>query len=1434
MKVSIRNRVTDLGKRIAAVAICVAMVLSVIGPWKAKAASGVKRHIVLVLDTSGASNFYDSTQTTLLYSASSPMAEVKEAATKFVSSLSSSSDDVYISIISYGDSAVKVCDFTNDYATVRSKLQSLGSVGGRKNMTAALTLAKEQFDSVANEGSVTSLILVSPGMVDGGDYVTSGHWSTNDTGGRWQNSNTGVKIVYYSNAAYQRAEEIKAGGTKIYGIGMTKMMDQCPDSVKDVAQLFQNVLRDISSDGCYYPVYDVKDFVFTFGQMAQDIVSGKAGTFKYNSINGGDYTGNYYFEDDYFATSAKKYNPSLATMSLCLAMATFASSEHSRAQQFVNSKDLLLACGFEDIVPNDNFTETPNVDTMGVIIGRKDILTADGEFTLLALATRGAGYGNEWAGNFNVGLTGNHQGFTLAKNEALSHLNWYVDQFGSTFKGTVKIWLTGYSRAAATVNLLAGEISHDRKIGTNGQVSLTTDGIYAYCFETPRGLNTLVVPSATAMSYTNIHNIVNPNDFVPKVAMSEWRFTRYGVTEDVIPSMKTDAHYNNKAAKMMASYSAIGGDTINESIASVSDYENHQSEVFAGIVECAKQVFRAELSRTSGPRSREGWAIVQNAIDAFDDPNGERQKKLWHDWFSGAMTSKIDNSQLDFRDCPGYGMFSNAYDYLKGLAEMRRIQLNYYAGPTSNAVLTDKISKIDLFHVRSYSGDLTTIKGLYNLYDNYDNYTPDYSVKQGEALNNVLNRITHHLNGRSTYYDKIQEGVKAILREYYNSNGAFATVNFHDDDFDIKKALGGNWQILCLAASLAFGTDVSDNAETIYDNLLDYLNDFGLNTSQVLTSSEREKLKEGVAVIVEAVAESVKSKEISDQLLSLIFGYETIPMAHYPELCLAWLQSQDSNYAVGNKKNYVPNAYRTIYINCPVDVVVKDSQGVIVSAFKDDETQDTEGYVLSGVTADGAKRVYLPLNEGYTVTITAREDCTMSFSVNKADLDDVCEYIENYYDISMKKGEVVTVSLPQEFFVDDEGNVSVIEANNVLTTKNGTVEADVILRGDDAREALYTVDVANANEAGGICSGGGDYVLGAYAKVTAAEYEDCEFLGWYEDNELLSTEREYRFRVTGNRQLSAHFEGESQYGQNGVFTATLVAEEGGYVIPNTVIRALDGYPFEVTAVEGFGYEFDGWVADGNCTIVNPNELTTEVILIDENVTLTAKFKKASGDGPIGPDDPVDDTPAHIDGVVVTYRTDSTWTGGYNGSITITNNSGHDITDWAMAFDMNANIAGFWNAEITKAENGRYTVKNGGWNKKIAAGQTITVGFTVAGNTVMSPSNFCVYELKNQAGNAACNAEFKTTSTWNGGCVGEIIITNTSDSALKDWKVTFTCTGHVNSVWNGRILSQSGTTFVVGDDGSHAQIAPGASIRIGVNLNANGSDAYPKDFAVSGK
>lgn len=152
----------------------------------------------------------------------------------------------------------------------------------------------------------------------------------------------------------------------------------------------------------------------------------------------------------------------------------------------------------------------------------------DKEYTLIALALRGANYEVEWADNVSVLSTTEHQGFFVPAQKVKEGLLSYIKEYAAG--ENLKLWITGYSRAAAISNQLAGTLDRDLYDGPNrldlGATLAMTD-FYAYTFETPRPT---ALDVAKTTRWNNIHNIVNPIDLVPKVAPATWDFDRYGIT----------------------------------------------------------------------------------------------------------------------------------------------------------------------------------------------------------------------------------------------------------------------------------------------------------------------------------------------------------------------------------------------------------------------------------------------------------------------------------------------------------------------------------------------------------------------------------------------------------------------------------------------------------------------------------------------------------------------------------------------------------------------------------------------------------------------------------------------------------------------------------------------------------------------------------------
>lgn len=272
------------------------------------------------------------------------------------------------------------------------------------------------------------------------------------------------------------------------------------------------------------------------------------GTFTYGPHESdADLTDDFIYSDQYFSGSSYTANEHLATMSMQMAAASISSEDAYYPGKSQNVQALLSALGFQDIEVNRFYQEQMQQNTMGTAAAYKEL---GGNTVLLAIVPRSAGYEKEWGGNFNVG-TGNdavskryttdavdedgnafqgtdglHAGFQLARNIALEFTRDYVEKHSEVFAGkTVKVWTMGYSRGAATANLIGAALVDDAEKAIGRAVN--PENVYAYTFGTPL---TVCSKNAepTAEKYNGIHNYFADYDPVAMVPFAGWGFARYG------------------------------------------------------------------------------------------------------------------------------------------------------------------------------------------------------------------------------------------------------------------------------------------------------------------------------------------------------------------------------------------------------------------------------------------------------------------------------------------------------------------------------------------------------------------------------------------------------------------------------------------------------------------------------------------------------------------------------------------------------------------------------------------------------------------------------------------------------------------------------------------------------------------------------------------
>ncbi|MGW8357086.1 cellulose binding domain-containing protein [Streptomyces wedmorensis] len=103
-----------------------------------------------------------------------------------------------------------------------------------------------------------------------------------------------------------------------------------------------------------------------------------------------------------------------------------------------------------------------------------------------------------------------------------------------------------------------------------------------------------------------------------------------------------------------------------------------------------------------------------------------------------------------------------------------------------------------------------------------------------------------------------------------------------------------------------------------------------------------------------------------------------------------------------------------------------------------------------------------------------------------------------------------------------------------------------------------------------------------------------------------------------------------------------------------------------------------------------------------------------------------------------YTRTSSWTGGYTGQYVVTNETTGTQSDWTLEFDLPAGttIGSLWNGEHTVS--GRHvTVKPASWNRQLAPGQSVTVGFvTAASGEAGDPANCLINKAACSSGGPA--------------------------------------------------------------------------------------------------
>ena len=142
----------------------------------------------------------------------------------------------------------------------------------------------------------------------------------------------------------------------------------------------------------------------------------------------------------------------------------------------------------------------------------------------------------------------------------------------------------------------------------------------------------------------------------------------------------------------------------------------------------------------------------------------------------------------------------------------------------------------------------------------------------------------------------------------------------------------------------------------------------------------------------------------------------------------------------------------------------------------------------------------------------------------------------------------------------------------------------------------YTISVSANPTNGGTVTGGGNYTSGQSCTVNATAATGYTFTNWTENGNVVSTNANYTFNVTGNRTLVANFTANT-------YTINVSANptNGGTATGGGTFNY--GQNCTVTATAATGYTFANWTENGNVVSTNASYTFT----VNANRTLVAHF-----------------------------------------------------------------------------------------------------------------------------------------------------------------------------------------------------------------------------------
>ena len=308
----------------------------------------------------------------------------------------------------------------------------------------------------------------------------------------------------------------------------------------------------------------------------------------------------------------------------------------------------------------------------------------------------------------------------------------------------------------------------------------------------------------------------------------------------------------------------------------------------------------------------------------------------------------------------------------------------------------------------------------------------------------------------------------------------------------------------------------------------DYYYNYQATMSDINMSNTGSILHDSMNAIIDLSPSLVRHHPIL--LLIALTNLKYLNSVHCnPDYYLTWMHLMDSNYADSLPTIWGAPDYRVASTNCPVNVFVYDNNNKLVASIVDEKPVDIEdSCIISSVNENGEKEIYLPLTEEYRIEIVAREDCDVTYSVNEFNAVSGNQTRKvNYSSINVDEGESLTGSLAA---VDEEDLDAVANTGSEAEYRlfdEEEIDCSSNYLNDQINSHVYAIETEDSEN--GILVGGGKFIQGDYAKITAVPELGFQVEDYYlNGNKVVDDDTDedpstIRFEVNKNATVSATF-----------------------------------------------------------------------------------------------------------------------------------------------------------------------------------------------------------------------------------------------------------------------------------------------------------------------